>query len=587
MTTPAQVGRLTIYLLEELGDARLRCDEVKRYVDKATTLVNNSKAKDHLFEVAGDLIHALPTTLLKLEKALAAAAMAGARLDYESMKGELRPEKADELDQVMEAIRMRDITRRSSEKSAMELAYTRDILAHASSVVARVDCVAPVGRVLVALISSLEKGQTKKASAEEAPSGMPEIQSPAVVADILGKVAARMGSANPPSPREVAAICRKVLAETYVVAEEKQMAQVLQQAGSREEVMDGFKQSNPDLTDSQLKEIADQWEKNKDVVKDIHAKSASGEADPIWDVASALRQLFSQHGRSASAINKLPKKALDTYKKALDKCKEAESLFEAAAKEAANREARFESGKPADPTQHMSPEDAATWKDMNEKYRDVVKDQHSLGVSPMYSYNRQASKSQTSYTYRRAMDTTTPAETTPGTPKSAGTTRVARGKWLPDHYSMETAYLVDDYPYGRQLRCRIRYWIEFDAKKGYRFCAQTEDPKTLRWNNPKKSTYSHLAMEMYLDSRDYVQYASLDEYSKPAQVEAFLWDFPRSRCQPRIHLWAKGKVRLYTGFIEGTVSMTVNGVKKPWTEQEQGEHREDLEAWTEVLLASK
>ena len=40
------------------------------------------------------------------------------------------------------------------------------------------------------------------------------------------------------------------------------------------------------------------------------------------------------------------------------------------------KEARFETGKPADPTQNMSPEDADAWKDMNEKYRDVVKDMH-------------------------------------------------------------------------------------------------------------------------------------------------------------------------------------------------------------------
>lgn len=35
--------------------------------------------------------------------------------------------------------------------------------------------------------------------------------------------------------------------------------------------------------------------------------------------------------------------------------------------------ARFEAGKPADPTKHMSPEDAAKWKDMNEEHRDKFK----------------------------------------------------------------------------------------------------------------------------------------------------------------------------------------------------------------------
>ena len=29
------------------------------------------------------------------------------------------------------------------------------------------------------------------------------------------------------------------------------------------------------------------------------------------------------------------------------------------------------------------------------------------------------------------------------------------------HISPETAYVIDDYPYGFRLRCRIRYWLEF------------------------------------------------------------------------------------------------------------------------------
>lgn len=38
---------------------------------------------------------------------------------------------------------------------------------------------------------------------------------------------------------------------------------------------------------------------------------------------------------------------------------------------------RFEKGVPADPTENMSEEDAETWKEMNEKYQDVVKDMHA------------------------------------------------------------------------------------------------------------------------------------------------------------------------------------------------------------------
>ncbi len=63
------------------------------------------------------------------------------------------------------------------------------------------------------------------------------------------------------------------------------------------------------------------------------------------------------------------------------------------------------------------------------------------------------------------------------------------------HTSEETAYLVNDYPYGFRLRCQIRYWMEYDKKRGFRFCSQTTNPKRegTHWNKPKKSTYYYVA----------------------------------------------------------------------------------------------
>jgi hypothetical protein len=79
------------------------------------------------------------------------------------------------------------------------------------------------------------------------------------------------------------------------------------------------------------------------------------------------------------------------------------------------------------------------------------------------------------------------------------------------HTSPETAYVVDDYPYGYVLRCKIRYWIETaskGAKKGQsRFMSQTTNPKVdgEAWNKPKGGTYD--AMEfMYLDGEGHVQH---------------------------------------------------------------------------------
>ena len=66
---------------------------------------------------------------------------------------------------------------------------------------------------------------------------------------------------------------------------------------------------------------------------------------------------------------------------------------------------------------------------------------------------------------------------------------------LNGHTSAETAYVVNDYPYGFQLRCKIRYWIETRKGHGMRFVSQTTNPRWAveGWNKPKASTYSRVS----------------------------------------------------------------------------------------------
>ncbi len=109
----AKTAGLTVYLMEELGDARLRCEELVRYVAEATKLIEKSTHRDHFFEVAGHLIQGVPEALFKLQKALQAVSLAASRMDYEELKQELRPEKVDELEQVLKDIRIRHVQRRS------------------------------------------------------------------------------------------------------------------------------------------------------------------------------------------------------------------------------------------------------------------------------------------------------------------------------------------------------------------------------------------------------------------------------------------------------------------------------------------
>jgi hypothetical protein len=99
-------------------------------------------------------------------------------------------------------------------------------------------------------------------------------------------------------------------------------------------------------------------------------------------------------------------------------------------------------------------------------------------------------------------------------------------KLLSGHISPETAYVVDDYPYGFRLRCKIRYWLEYNPKHGFRFVSQTTNPKQGdRWNKPKASTYARFGAAMFLDEQDHVHWTGLSEYSDGQDAKTFLDTF--------------------------------------------------------------
>lgn len=83
--------------------------------------------------------------------------------------------------------------------------------------------------------------------------------------------------------------------------------------------------------------------------------------------------------------------------------------------------------------------------------------------------------------------------------------------------SAETAFVQNDYPYGRQLRCKRRNWLEFKPGKtgGFRYVHQTSDPKSSveRWNKPKLGTYTFLSVLVLTDEHC--------ENGEPSAVSAF------------------------------------------------------------------
>ena len=153
--------------------------------------------------------------------------------------------------------------------------------------------------------------------------------------------------------------------------------------------------------------------------------------------------------------------------------------------------------------------------------------------------------------------------------------------------SQENSFVCNNYPYGG-MRCRIRYWLESDKKRGWRFCSQTENPKTLRWNAPRKSTYSLLAECMLLDDAGHVRAAGLTEYSTPVEVAEFIRSYPEANFQA-VKVFGKMKCAYLKRLIatRAVWTVTVQGRTDEVSEQERDaeveRNTERLRQWEECL----
>jgi len=275
--TQKQASGVLIYLIEELGDARLRCAQLKKCVKEATDLIEKSDHHDHFFEVAGHLIQGVPDLLMRLDNALNASAMAASRLDCEEVKNGLKPEKAEELENVLQDVRMRYLNRRSNEGNPMNAktaAYFLNKIAYLTATEGRVPTA-----VLGTLIAKLE-GQDRTAS---------DLTPKAAAA--FRNIANELTTAKNPSRVKLAATLRRIMADTMEVggtdgceggcgpqqqqaaqkpepqAPQQQQGSRQQQAGAGEE----FQKANPKITDKQVEVINEMHDKNKDVVKDKNA----------------------------------------------------------------------------------------------------------------------------------------------------------------------------------------------------------------------------------------------------------------------------------------------------------------------------
>lgn len=480
-STNKTASRIVIYLIEELGDARLRAAQLQGYVKEATDLIEKSEHRDHLFEVAAHLIQGIPEALFKLGKALDASAMAAARLDYEEIKTSLKPEKADELESVMEDNRIRYLQRRSDEEP-MDPKQASDTLlklaeqTHTSGQLPLIP--------LLGLIASLDR-----------PDGRVAAQTSPVtqrVEEGLRKASEAILAKERPSKATLVASLRDILAEALQIKTE----------GAGEE----FQKVNPAITDEEAGRIDEMHEENKDNLKtagraqpsNVLIPNLMNGADKLFNVRVPLRQVsdmiadlysdatgtsdFSGYANPeikkvrdaiydldrnigsvardmenlARTIDRATKTASQSVTASMDpgkwykqqfqggdelyfkpqtqlknknwsgllvryyggrpeaakqnsvsnpnlwsEVKESEippkvkAKFEArlaSTETSEDKESRFEEGKPADPTENMSPEDAAEWKRQHAENKDNFKE--SADMTSQYAFGMAASKVQ-------------------------------------------------------------------------------------------------------------------------------------------------------------------------------------------------
>jgi hypothetical protein len=354
---------ITVYLQEELGDARLNCVHLTHYIDLARQIVEKSDHRDHIFEVAGHLLQAIPEHLFKLEKSLQAVALAADRLDYEEIKQELRPEKVEDLERVLKEVRIRTIPRRSEPmRPTMNPMQAAEELQKIAANV-RTTGKLPLTQVL-GLIAGLED-RTRTAE---------DVTATAEMFETMGK-ALLQPSKESPKRLHLAATLKKILAENLTASDDS----------LRDAWVEGTKEAATGSKQDLAREAAPTLRlAQRDLLqgaKELEKFRPSNLGGP-WGILSDLQnamwgmvywsavQNTLAHGPSIRFGNDScgPGMACDPGMAAGPGMELEESPEEEAA-----RRSRFEKGQPADPTQNMSPEDAEEWKKKNEEHKDKFK----------------------------------------------------------------------------------------------------------------------------------------------------------------------------------------------------------------------
>lgn len=145
-------------------------------------------------------------------------------------------------------------------------------------------------------------------------------------------------------------------------------------------------------------------------------------------------------------------------------------------------------------------------------------------------------------------------------------------KYLYNHTNQETAYVVNDYPWGFRLRTTIRYWIESKKGKGQRFCSQTINPKTGLWCKPKYSTYNDIVV-MYLNEINHIYTTHINKHTNENYIKEFIQTH-----EGKLDEFQKNALREILAYqkVMKNVTFTVEEIKPGESEQRLKDRQESI-----------
>ena len=122
--------------------------------------------------------------------------------------------------------------------------------------------------------------------------------------------------------------------------------------------------------------------------------------------------------------------------------------------------------------------------------------------------------------------------------------------YLYNHTSFETAYVVQDWPWGYKLRTEKRFWIESN-KNGDREISQTLDPRTGKWCAPKKSTYYPVRIFYTSDQGEEVKQLLWEVMRKDDKIKSFY-----ELHKDNLNDFQKAQIKKWIGFNEAMKNVT-------------------------------